>query len=72
MPLDKETLNALREQYPEGTRVMLTKMDDKIAPPVGTLGSVMLVDDTGTIHVRWDNGSLLGVLYGIDSCEKAD
>lgn len=72
MHLNEEILNALREQYPEGTRVRLTKMDDKIAPPEGTLGSVMLVDDTGTIHVRWDNGSLLGVLYGIDSCEKAD
>lgn len=45
-------------------------MDDAYAPPVGTLGRVQHVDDTGSIHVKWDNGSSLAVLYGVDSCVK--
>jgi Domain of unknown function (DUF4314) len=28
----------------------------------GTLGTVDLVDDAGTVHVRWDNGSRLGMV----------
>lgn len=27
------------------------------------------VDDIGTIHVRWDCGSSLGVVYPEDKCE---
>ena len=33
------------------------------APPIGTLGTVMYVDDTGTIHIKWDNDSTLGAAY---------
>lgn len=35
----------LRNKYPSGTRVRLVQMDDVQAPPVGTLGTVMGVDD---------------------------
>ena len=38
--------------------------------PTGTRGTVDSVDDTGTIHVAWDNGCHLGVVYGEDSCRK--
>jgi len=34
----------------------------------GATGTVMHVDDIGTIHVAWDCGSTLGVVYGVDSC----
>lgn len=51
----------IKRQYPEGTRVMLKEMDDPQAPPFGALGTVMCVDDIGTIHVMWDVGSTLGV-----------
>jgi len=36
----------------------------------GTQGTVIDVDDIGTIHVLWDSGSTLGVVYGEDSCRK--
>ena len=36
--ISKETLQALRERYPKGTRVELVQMDDSQAPPVGTKG----------------------------------
>lgn len=67
----KETVEMLRKQYPKGTRVMLLGMDDpysKLKP--GDRGSVISVDDIGTLHVRWDSGSGLGLAYGEDSFRK--
>ena len=32
-------------------------------------GSAKIVSDMGTIHIRWDCGSSLGVAYGEDSCK---
>ena len=67
-------LKQLREQYPIGTRVELIHMDDpynkKLVP--GCKGTVRWVDDWGTIHVSWDCGSSLGVVYGEDSCRKVE
>ncbi len=62
----KAELESLRVQYPKGTRVELVKMDDVQAPPVGTKGTVIGVDDIGSIMVNWDNGSSLNVVYGED------
>lgn len=67
----RELLVALREQYPAGTRVELIQMDDSQAPPPGTLGTVVGVDDIGSIMVHWDNGSRLSIVYGADLCRKA-
>ena len=65
-------LKQLREEYPIGTRVELVQMDDpynqKLIP--GCKGTVVAVDSIGTIHVAWDCGSSLGVVYGEDSCRK--
>ena len=61
-------LHALRSQFTPGIRVELLQMEDTQAPPVGTKGTVIGVDDTGSLMVRWDNGSSLNVLYGIDRC----
>ena len=35
----------------------------------GCRGTVRFVDDMGTIHVSWDIGSSLGVVYGEDACK---
>ena len=67
---NKAVVESLRSQYPAGTRVELVQMDDAQAPPVGTLGTVWGVDDTGSIMVHWDNGSGLNVVYGVDVCRK--
>ena len=56
----------MRMRYPKGTRIELEKMDDVQAPPIGTKGTVLCVDDTGSIMVAWDNGSHLNVIYGED------
>ena len=44
-------------------------MEDPQAPPVGTKGTVIGVDDIGSIMVSWDNGSSLNVVYGEDRVE---
>ena len=65
-----EILASLRERFPQGARVELVRMDDLQTPPIGTLGTVFGVDDSGSIMVRWDNGSGLHVIYGEDECRK--
>ena len=59
-------LVSLRKEYPTGTRVELVKMDDVQAPPIGTKGTVIGIDDIGSIMVSWDNGSSLNVVLGED------
>lgn len=66
--ISKKLLEDLRERYPEGTRVELVRMEDPQAPPIGTKGTVTAVNDIGTIHVKWDTGSTLGIAYGEDQC----
>ena len=68
--ISRETVARLRREYPIGCRVVLVKMEDVQAPPVGTEGTVRGVDDIGSIMVRWDNGSSLSVAYGEDICRK--
>ena len=68
----KETLALLRTRYPAGTRVELIRMDDPQAHPVGTKGTVLGVDDVGSILVAWDNGSGLNVAFGEDVCRKVE
>lgn len=68
--ITKEQLTVLRSLYPAGTRVELLQMDDVQAPPIGTKGTVIGVDDTGSLMVNWDNGSGLSVIYGIDRVRK--
>ena len=60
----RETVERVRREYPAGTRVELLRMEDVQAPPIGTLGTVLGVDDTGSLLMRWDNGSGLNVVYG--------
>lgn len=66
----RETVERVRRDYPVGTRVELIQMEDVQAPPVGTLGTVLGVDDTGSLLMRWDNGSGLNVVYGEDLVRK--
>ncbi|MBR1812942.1 MAG: DUF4314 domain-containing protein [Lachnospiraceae bacterium] len=66
----KETVERIRREYPAGTRVELLQMNDMQAPPIGTLGTVLGVDDTGSLLMNWDNGSGLNVIYGVDQVRK--
>ena len=63
----REQIAALRQRYPRGTRVELLGMDDPQAPPMGTRGEILGVDDAGQILVRWETGSSLSLISGVDS-----
>ena len=66
----RETVEEFRREYPSGTRVELVRMDDAQAPPIGTQGTVLGVDDTGSLLMVWDNGSGLNMVYGEDVVRK--
>ena len=69
--IKKEELEALREKYPPGCRVELVKMDDPYREmPPGLQGVVTGIDDSGSIHVDWQNGSSLAVIFGEDYAVK--
>lgn len=68
----RELVDSIRKRYPAGCRVESVQMDDPQAPPIGTKGIVLGVDDIGSIMVKWDNGSGLNVAYGEDICRRCD
>jgi hypothetical protein len=53
----------------KGKRIKCVFMNDDHPVPEGTEGTVDLVDDMGTIHVNWDNGSRLGLVPEEDKYE---
>ncbi len=63
---NKAIIENLRNVYPRGTRIELIEMDDIQAPPIGTKGTVIGIDDIGSILVSWDNNTSLSLAYGVD------
>jgi len=61
-----EEIKRIKESYLPGIRIKLVKMDDIQAPPVGTEGTILGVDDIGSVMVAWDNGSSLKVFLEED------
>ena len=67
----REVVESIRARYPKGTRVELIEMDDPRRDMIpGLLGTVKAVDDIGTVHIAWDNGSSLGAVYGVDRIRR--
>lgn len=67
--ISEEQLSIVRKKFMPGSRVKLVRMNDPYTIlETGATGTVVIVDDIGTIHVRWDCGSCLGIVYGEDSC----
>lgn len=70
--IDRSEIERLKKEYPIGTRIVLVKMDDVQAPQKGTKGTVLGVDDIGSILVRWDSGSSLNLIPEIDTFHKVE
>lgn len=71
--INPEILKQLKSYYTPGTRVILVQMDDPYTKlQAGDMGTVKCVDDIGTIHVKWDRGGSLGIVFGEDACRKVD
>ena len=69
--MNKEQIQMIKEAYPKGTRLVCIFMSDPFSPiDSGEKGTVRCVDDMGTIHMQWDNGRTLGLIYGEDSFRK--
>lgn len=66
---EKVLIEIRKETFKPGMRVRLLKMDDDQAPPVGTEGTVLGVDDIGSLLMSWDTGSSLNVVMGEDVVE---
>ena len=66
--MDRKMVKFMQEQYPPGTRIRLNSMNDPYAPVApGTEGVVELVDDAGSIHMKWNNGRTLAIIPSEDS-----
>ena len=65
---NKSYLAQLRKQYPVGTKIQLISMRDEKYPILpGTIGVVTHIDDMGSIHMKWQNGSSLALIPEVDS-----
>ena len=69
MKFDRNRVEMLKRRYTPGTRIRLIRMDDMQAPPTGTEGTVIDVDDIGNILMEWDNGSGLNLVPEEDDFE---
>ena len=57
----------------KGKRIELISTSDPYTTlKLGDRGTVDFVDDIGTIHVSWDNGSQLGLVPGEDQFKILD
>lgn len=65
----RKEIERLRKKYPEETRVRLFSMTGEPQMQEGLTGTVRFVDDIGSIHVDWDNGSTLALIPDEDDFE---
>ena len=69
----REEVEELRKQYPPGTRVVLDECSDPFREmPGGMEGVVTGVDDAGQLHAKWQNGSSLAMVYGVDRYHRKE
>ena len=61
-------LQKIKDTYRNGTRVELEKVYNIQAPPKGTQGTVIGVDDNGDVQVLCDNGQAVPFSPVIDIC----
>ena len=66
----QKEVKRLRQQYPKGTRLKLISMEDPHGVPEGTVGVVDFIDDAGQIHMKWETGSCLALLPGVDQFQR--
>lgn len=64
--MNEKKIELIKKQYEQGKRIKLLQMDDMQAPPYGTIGTVTGIDDIGQVHVNWDNGQTLALIFGED------
>lgn len=65
--MSKQQIADIKERYTLGTRLELTQ--DMVGENIraGTRGTIVGVDNIGSIMMRWDSGRSLSVIPGVDS-----
>ena len=66
----QKEVKRLRQQYPKGTRLKLISMEDPHGVPEGTVGAVDFIDDAGQIQMKWETGSCLALIPGVDQFQR--
>lgn len=56
-----DEINNLREKYPERTRIVLDRADDKYAVESGIKGEILGISEQGNIFVLWQDGSVFAI-----------
>ncbi len=70
---NKGQLEFIRSKFPEGCRIELVSTKDPYTNlKRGDQGTVTFVDDMATIHINWDNGSGLGMVYPVDIIRRIE
>ena len=70
--MERKEVEEIKKNYKRGMRLRMTKdMIDRYNQglPKGSCGTVTGVDDAGTIHMKWDSGSSLGIAPDVDQFE---
>lgn len=69
--LTKAEKMILKEMYPAGCRVILEEIvsDPESGVKPGDLGTVLGLDNAGGLHIAWDQGKSLVLIYGEDCCK---
>ena len=69
--MSKGRIEFYKEHYPRGTRVQLDSMGEDPNPvESGAVGTVISVDDLGTLHCEFDNCRSLGLCPEVDKFHK--
>ena len=67
MPISKEWLTFLQEQYPVGSRVRIREMDDLNSELMaGSSGALEQIDEDGRFHLKLENGQSAVLMVGRD------
>lgn len=67
MYIYEEKCKQLRKEYHAGTKLVIHFSE---GPPFDVIGTVISIDEIGTIHCELENGRDYGVMPGIDSFDK--
>ena len=63
----QEKIEKMRHRFPAGTRVMITRYNDKDISSKDGLATVQLIDDFGVVKVVRDDGTIIRIIPGMDS-----
>ena len=66
-------IDDLKQRYPPGTRVRVFDFNDPYTHiSSGMEGTVIAVDDIGTVHCNFDDGTSIGLICGTDEFHRIE